>query len=260
MYLLYLSMSLVINACSGTMTYRGIEVEHISNSSQTTKESIVILNGFPAYIERNTDFGYELNKQFGADVYIPHYKGLGVSKGKFSFYHSIEDMMSLVSHLKNKYKALTIVGHSWGGYLALSIADRIPVDELVLISPFVVFPEDNEIQAILDEFIQTERKMNREQKTLSELIEDLQLVRKDYPVNEELFRRVGTPVLVLQGLNDIVSIPRFSKDLFEKLGTDKKEYVEVETDHWFSDKREILKTMIVDWYKKKECEQNIIGK
>jgi uncharacterized protein len=93
----------------------------------------VIYHGFPGY-EENLDIAQTLRRA-GYDVLIAHYRGSWGIAGEFSFAHAIEDADAQVDWISSppvvaKYhidpRRIVVIGHSLGGYLALSAAAHHP--------------------------------------------------------------------------------------------------------------------------------------
>lgn len=131
----------------------------ISPTQGDTQTAIVLFHGFPAEPvtdhskEKNIDFGRYLCSELGITVYIPHYNGLGKNKGnEFSFVNSITDSIELVELLKTNYSSLSIIGHSWGGLVALNVIKKQPeiIDRVVLQSPFVKIPDSKNLRLVLE--------------------------------------------------------------------------------------------------------------
>jgi dienelactone hydrolase len=93
----------------------------------------VVFHGFPGY-EENLDIAQSLRRA-GYDVLVAHYRGSWGVPGTFSFSHAIEDADAQVDWLSSpevvaKYRIdpthIVVIGHSLGGYLALSAAAHHP--------------------------------------------------------------------------------------------------------------------------------------
>jgi len=89
----------------------------------------LIFHGFPGY-EQNLDLAQTLRRA-GYNVLAVHYRGSWGVSGTFSYQHSIEDVDAEVAWITSaevaaKYhvdpKRVVVIGHSLGGYLALSAA------------------------------------------------------------------------------------------------------------------------------------------
>jgi uncharacterized protein len=100
--------------------------------------TVVLLHGFPG-VMMNLDIASEL-QQKGWNVLVINYRGAWGSQGCFSFTHSIEDVQATLQYIKQKEVAeanridcerLALVGHSFGGFLALKAATLEPTIKAV---------------------------------------------------------------------------------------------------------------------------------
>ncbi|WP_163102784.1 alpha/beta hydrolase family protein [Peribacillus alkalitolerans] len=95
--------------------------------------TVVLLHGFPGGM-MNLDLASELQQE-GWNVLVINYRGAWGSQGSFSFSHSIEDVRSALQYLKESDVAkenhidpnrIGLIGHSFGGFLALKVASMEP--------------------------------------------------------------------------------------------------------------------------------------
>ncbi len=93
----------------------------------------IIYHGFPGY-EENLDIAQTLRRA-GYAVLVAHYRGSWGVPGDFSFTHAIEDADAQVEWISSpaivaKYQIdparIVVIGHSMGGYMALSAAAHHP--------------------------------------------------------------------------------------------------------------------------------------
>jgi len=95
--------------------------------------TIVMLHGFPG-VMMNLDIAADLQHN-GWNVLVISYRGAWGSKGCFSFSNALEDVRSTLEYIKREEVADTnridrervaLVGHSFGGFLALLTAVQDP--------------------------------------------------------------------------------------------------------------------------------------
>ena len=95
--------------------------------------TVVLLHGFPG-VMMNLDTASELQRQ-GWNVLVINYRGAWGSQGSFSFTHSLEDVRAALQYIKQTEIAkenridverIALVGHSFGGFLALKAASLEP--------------------------------------------------------------------------------------------------------------------------------------
>lgn len=189
------------------------------------KSAVLFLHGYPANLgDKNRDL---INSKCDYDQYIIHHVGLGNSKGEFSFKKSISACKKIYDLLKEKYQFVTIVGHSWGGFVALNI----PADFRVLISPFMITDDDQALKQTIQSVYSTTKNF------IPHLTEQ--------EVTDEIFslpRKFNLKnIRVIQASNDIETPIELSK---EKLQGKIDKFIEIKTNHNFDDKRFELKEMI----------------
>jgi pimeloyl-ACP methyl ester carboxylesterase len=94
---------------------------------------VVFLHGYPGN-ERNLDTAQDVRRA-GFDAVYFDYRGSWGTGGTFSFQHGLEDVDAVIAWLQvpanvAKYhidpKRITLVGHSFGGWLALMSAAHLP--------------------------------------------------------------------------------------------------------------------------------------
>ncbi len=94
---------------------------------------VILLHGYPGD-ERNADLAQSLRRA-GYDVLIFHYRGAWGSQGKFSFSNALEDVGSALAEARTasfakRFRAdpsrVVLVGHSMGGFLAITVASEDP--------------------------------------------------------------------------------------------------------------------------------------
>ena len=88
---------------------------------------VLLLHGYPGW-EKNLDIAYALCRAGVACAYFS-YRGVWGSHGDYSFTHILEDVNTLLSHLRENAETYAIdpahsylVGHSLGGFAALLTA------------------------------------------------------------------------------------------------------------------------------------------
>jgi pimeloyl-ACP methyl ester carboxylesterase len=101
----------------------------------------VFLHGFPALrSKQNIELAEGFAIATGRRVLVPLYDGLSRSPGIFWFSQTLLEVRQLVSSLSNSV-LVDLVGHSWGGYMALALAAEASarLRRMVLISPLLNF-------------------------------------------------------------------------------------------------------------------------
>ena len=103
-------------------------IRKLSASEELSPEAFVVYHGFPGepapdevekfrtFPRKFVDVAQAVHAETHADVFMPHYEGLGESRGKFSFLRAVERSIALGKEIFDRgYRRLHVVGNSWGG-------------------------------------------------------------------------------------------------------------------------------------------------
>lgn len=104
----------------------------------------VFLHGYPGVRSRqNRDLAEGVAKDVGRESHVLLYAGLTQAPGEFSFQTCLEDVHAYVADLVRRFGQIDLVGHSWGGFLALTLVEKFEssIGKLALLSPLLQFPE-----------------------------------------------------------------------------------------------------------------------
>lgn len=213
------------------LLYFGPENQNSSGEPALT----VFLHGFPGVrSKQNRVFAEEFSRKTGRRSLVVLYDGLGFSAGEFSFSKCLSQVEELFESLLATTKGkIDIVGHSWGGFLALKMAARCGdrIRRIILLSPLLkFFPVD----VCSPSFANTaqENPQLRLGDT-SKLAEDFAGVGEATPT-ESLVEAVpdGVEIVFLQSTTDEITplnIAESALPFFRK----KPRFERVETDHSF---------------------------
>lgn len=231
------------------------EIFHFKNyvlkfSPPKTREetAILMLHGFPSEsfnetkFEKNRDVAAILSKFYGCDSYLHHYDGLGRNKnGTFNFVDSINDSKLLMSILLQKYKELILIGHSWGGAVAINCFKDFhqQISKMILLSPFNIIPDPLILKPILQEAIK-ECPYILKTKSVEDLIQELNHV-KHHLNPREVIQEINYQgdVLVLQARDD-KEVSMESTTEFTTLFRGKIKYEILDSDHSFTYNRDSM--------------------
>ncbi len=108
---------------------------------QPSRRAILLFHGFPAYRNvKNLDLADCLYRHFQRDVFLLHYRGLGENRdGVFRFTDALHEAFAVVDRIVDKdgFEPITVIGHSWGGLVAVNAAATRPqkIHVVLLLSP-----------------------------------------------------------------------------------------------------------------------------
>ncbi len=207
--------------------------------SEKPKGVFVLLHGFPAWVTKNYDVSEVLALE-GYKVYIPHHQGLGQSRGAFRFTENIKAIRHFLTQVKelNPKLSLSLLGHSWGGYLSLRNLDLI-TDKLILLAPLARFPEDQRRQTLLSS-LYLNNKSDLGEYTLESLEQEFKVLEQDlnYSLLQEESKAPRS--LLLYGTKDEVIPADLIRDFAADAQSSRFETVVFEDDHRLSKRRPVL--------------------
>ncbi len=208
----------------------------------------LFLHGYPSDLgDRNADLAEFVFEKTKTDCYVIHYPGLGKSKGEFSFLKSLSAVDEFCIHLKSLgYSHIDFMGHSWGGFLALlSMKHWSENSNIALMSPFLFLPKGEELRNLVTA-IYNETKEFLEPKTLEVvLLELIEMEEKNSrsKIISDLKTKNNT-ITFIQALDDVETPPKIAREFVSEVGKSNLNYIELDTDHSFFEKREELKEML----------------
>tara|TARA_B100000963_G_C22569718_1_gene645489 strand:+ start:123 stop:923 length:801 start_codon:yes stop_codon:yes gene_type:complete len=207
------------------------------------KETVILLHGLPGN-ERNLDLAQELRKN-GFNVIYFNYRGAWGSQGEFSYANCLQDVSEVIDFFNKpenseKYKIKTdsyiLFGHSLGGGIALiSGALDNRVKKIAVYSPFHIGTASDESLHWAYEY----------SKSLFMLELNPKKFYNELLTNKNIYNVVNYSKELLQKPLLILDENERNKIWIEKLKN--VEYVLMQTDHSFSDKRSELITKVISW-------------
>lgn len=210
--------------------------------------AILFLHGFPGKIgNRNLDLAEAVFAATGANVFLPHYRGLGFSDGLFSFTQSVTDTLNIAEDLLigKKFKKIFLVGHSWGGFVALNLLAKQPLlfSHTVLLSPLFAIPERSRLEKLAPTLLNDHREI-LSSKSDAALVAEFEEVRAKFKPLDNLSGKTRETCTILQALHDL-EIPASINQKLAHENFPAQNYTEVDQDHRFQkDRPGITKQLI----------------
>ena len=207
-----------------------------------TKGAILLLHGFPGYQARNDDIAQSLSQQTQSDSYLLLYPGLSGEGENFLFTNVLEESKKLLKHLNEQYDQIILLGHSFGGFIALRLLNQNPelFEKLILLNPMTAVPPLEATKEILNTFLEAEKEKGRAQKPFNQLLDDISLL-KSWEVQS--FHHQKTTLVVI-GENDLVLDPVTMQSFFKDSQANLKL---LEQNHWFDEDRKHLINLLIEF-------------
>lgn len=129
---------------------------HRANDATSDKGAIILLDGIPSDPKKKIPLMNELFSR-GYDVFFPRYEGIWESKGEFLRRNPRASIKEFINKIRvginlegGKYKAdkIFLLGASFGGGMALSLANESNVDKVCAISPVLSFKKVKGIETL----------------------------------------------------------------------------------------------------------------
>lgn len=213
------------------------------------KGIFVFLHGFPGWVTKNYDIAEQLCF-LGYVVLIPHYPGLGFSAGRFSFKELGKAINNFLEFVKKQYNLpISLLGHSWGGYLAMSLCHHIE-KLLVLLAPLSVFPTGKSLRKSVDALL-AEAPSDCKHYMRMKMQNEIESLGKTFSLKKFINKMVHKHFLVIHGINDVVTPIKDSRVLIAK-SKGAASLIELDDGHLlFRNRRNILE-YVSKWVKVNE--------
>lgn len=224
--------------------------------------TVVLLHGFPGS-ELNLDLAHAIRRA-GWNVAYFHYRGTWGSGGEFSFGNALDDVEAVLKSLRGESLAgnyridttrIALIGHSFGGFLALKVASTDPgISCVAAMAPgnlglygqmIVANPELGKVNWDLIDKEKAVRGYSGQQSAL-----DLEAHAEDWDLRATATALSTRPVLLLHGARDqLVRIVEHQMlvEAFEAAGADRFSSLVLPTDHYFSTNRMELADHLIGW-------------
>ncbi len=228
-------------------------VTSFQSDKHSTDEAYLFLHSFPGTRGKNEDIAEATSHKTGCNSYILHYAGLGLASGKpFDFIKSIEESIQLARSLLDKYKILHLVGHSWGGLIALNIFSSIftPAQrgQLILLAPFTEFPHDGSVESWLIPIAEQQDIIQFSHANPEKVKDNFFSVETIYNPRKNLTRLAlkNKQVALIEAIDD-PDVPKQSTDSLYKLLSQECQVqrIQLEDDHCFNNNRAAIITAVL---------------
>ncbi|MFC1522856.1 alpha/beta hydrolase [Elusimicrobiota bacterium] len=222
--------------------------ELLPTSARAAKGMFICLHGFPAWSTKNYDIA-EYLCLLGYAVLIPHYHGLGFSKGEFSFKQSAQRADHFIRYVKKYYKMpVSLMGHSWGGYLAIALCHHIEKN-LLLFAPLSRFPAGRSLsQLIKGLFLEAPDDCRRY--TTATMRKELESLARSTSYEKFFTKMANKRLLIVHGKNDNVIPIEDSRALVAKLKVS-SDILELDDDHLLLQRRRDIFKFLSQWFLRK---------
>jgi len=235
-----------------------------SKSSSNNKEAYLLFPGFPGTQGKNEDIAEAIFKKTQLETFVIHYTGLTTNPGPdetFDFLKSVDESIQFVKSLLVQYEKLHLVGHSWGGLIALNIFSKVFTSEqrgkLILLAPFTEFPKDGSVENWLIPMATKQEHFRFSYKNPEDVRNNFFAVEKTYSPRDHLdqLKIQDEQITLIEAIND-PDVSNYSTDsLYQILNRQGKiQRFHLQDDHCFiGDRLAIINTVLAAIEKSKTC-------
>ena len=217
-------------------------------SGITPKETVLLVAGYPGN-DNNFDIAQAIRRS-GKNVIHFNHRGAWGSQGEYNYSNCLEDIEKLIVYfsqpnvaddLRINPKIFTLLGRSYGGGIALIQGSQIPaVQKIIAISSVnygVIMEKYHKLEELsgFKKYMKKQVMMNTHiDRFLQELLDN----KKAYNIITYKEQLAKKKVLLIEDSDK-------NQNWISQL--DKTEFIVLESDHNFIDKRIELTNLIVDW-------------
>lgn len=235
-----------------------------TGAARGPRPTVLFLHGFPGH-ETNHDLARVLQRA-GWTVVVVHYRGSWGSDGVFSFTGAREDVVRTLGFVRDPANGrrlrvdaerIVLAGHSFGGFLALSVAAG---DARILgVASIAGFDmggharssrRDDEVRAATRAAFEEALPPLRGA-TAGRLVEEMLSRQDEWSLTALVPRLVDRPILLVAGARDRVAPPethhRPLARRFRAAGAGRTTVVTLDADHDFSSARVTLARHLLAW-------------
>ncbi len=251
-----------------TKILKGAEPLELGNKLSDT--ALLMIHGFAGCPNNFEKLPYQLAKLniFVNAMLLPGHGTTPLDFEKVSADILLEAVVDKITDLKKRYKTVLVMGHSMGGALATLAYVKAPYEGLILASPYYGITHNPKLILPLEKWARIfspfvrwvytppEEQPISNKEVASKIISYHWIPSKAGLVAIEIAERarrdsileqINCPVLIIHSSKDSVACPKAVKEVFDKIKSDKKEILWLESsDH------------VIFWdYEKDKVEQKI---
>ena len=175
-----------------------------------------------------------------------NYRGDKKSEGKFSFLGSINDIRTVASHLKEKYKVpLHALGYSMGGFYVTNIINKEPgiFDHIILLNPVVDTISLFSNKQLMDQLWEHAKNILSLKPTADYEEEISKVISKRNPFR--FAEKLKSKITIIQSTKDEVLAPELAKKFYTLLRCEKSYREVVNTMHdLMGDEKELIDAIL----------------
>ena len=181
---------------------------------------VLFFHGYPGS-QKNYDLAEHLALK-GFECTVWHYRGAWKSEGRYSLVSNYKDTETLLNFLNKKgdgHEEISLVGASWGGFVALETFARNPnIRKVVLLAPFINMGSDEKAFQTGVRFLSSITKPSIRNYEREDIEKDLRIIERQFNPLKKLSDLDGSKVLIIHGENDTICPIEYSvkvKSLFK---------------------------------------------
>ena len=220
-----------------------IVCEHYGDINNA-KKIVLFCHGFPGS-SRLVLLGNNLKNSSISLVEI-NYRGDKKSEGKFSFLGSINDIRTVASHLKEKYKVpLHALGYSMGGFYVTNIINKehYVFDQIILLNPVIDTISLFSNKQLMDQLWEHAKNILSLKPTEDYEEEISMVIGKLNPLG--FAEKLKSKITIIQSTKDEVLAPELAKKFYTLLRCEKSYREVVNTMHdLMGDEKELIDAIL----------------
>lgn len=215
--------------------------EFFPQPSENRQKAVLFLHGYPGN-QKNYDLAEHLAFS-GFRCFVMHYRGAWKSEGQYSLlsiYRDVELMLKNMEEEGFSRDEISLIGVSWGGFVALEILARNPaLFKVILVAPFINIDHDEKKLQAGAEFLSSITKPGIKNYEREQIIKDLKVIQKEYNPLDKINLIDGRKILIIHGSKDQICPIKYSIRLKSQFKEPARLYQLTKEDH-FIHERELL--------------------